>query len=141
MGKENSVSENSLFGRVTTAAQERQLHKIADRLPGLRTCEKIAKRRAIVRKAVLQGACEGASPQRAVNERTTRPDGLSCSRPQGCVSFWLGLRCLAVQRTEGRQPAEGSRQGDAMHRQRRCGYCRRPHALAKPKIQQQRGTS
>ena len=59
----------------------------------LRTCEKIRKRRARARKAVWQGAREGASPQRAVTERATRPDGLSCSRPQGCVSFWLGLRC------------------------------------------------
>ena len=62
-------------------------------LIALRTCEKIRKRRARARKAVWQGAREGASPQRAVTERATRPDGLSCSRPQGCVSFWLGLRC------------------------------------------------
>ena len=35
----------------------------------------------------------GASPQQAVTERATRPDGLSCSGPQGCVSFldWPAL--------------------------------------------------
>ena len=76
----------------------------------LRTCEKIRKRRARARKAVWQGAREGASPQRAVTERATRPDGLSCSRPQGCVSFWLGLRCSGgtAERRETacrRQPA------------------------------------
>ena len=58
------------------------------------------------------------------------------------VAGLFGLTCVARagQPSEGRQPAEGSPQGDAKHRQHRCGYCRRPHALAKPKIQQQRGT-
>jgi hypothetical protein len=58
------------------------------------------------------------------------------------VACLFGLTCVARagQPSEGRQPAEGSPQGDAKHRQHPCGYCRRPHALAKPKIQQQRGT-
>ena len=48
--------------------------------------------------------------QRAVTERTTRPDGVSSSRPQGCVSFWLDLRCSGgtAERRETacrRQPA------------------------------------
>jgi len=70
---------------------------------GLRTCEIIRKSRARAEKAGWQGAREGASPQRAVTERATPPDGLFCSRPRwgwgprlptwGCVSFWLGLRC------------------------------------------------
>jgi hypothetical protein len=60
---------------------------------GLEPVKKSRKRRTRARKAVWQGAREGASPQRAVTERATRPDGLSCSRPQGCVSFWLHPRC------------------------------------------------
>ena len=58
------------------------------------------------------------------------------------VACLFGLACVARagQPSEGRQPAEGSPQGDAKHRQHRCGYSRRPHALAKPRIQQQRGT-
>ena len=56
------------------------------------------------------------------------------------VACLFGLACVARagQPSKGRQPAEGSPQGDAKHRQHRCGYCRRPHALAKPKIQQTR---
>ncbi|MCX6972586.1 MAG: hypothetical protein NTV93_20885, partial [Verrucomicrobia bacterium] len=46
-----------------------------------RTCEIIRKSRARVEKAGWQGAREGASPQRAVTERATPPDGLFCSRP------------------------------------------------------------
>ena len=69
------------------------------------------KYRARAEKAGWQGAREGASPLRAVTERATPPDGLFCSRPKGCVSFWLGQAG-----------------------QDRCGYCRRLRALAKPKI-------
>jgi hypothetical protein len=95
---------------------------VAERsLVPLRSCEKIRKRRARARKAVWQGARESASPQRAVTERATQPDGLSCSRPQGCVSFWLGLRCPGATADRGRQPAEGSPQGDAKHRQHAAG--------------------
>ena len=84
-----------IFGRTgrtacTTNSNPRVGHSIGSHL---RTCEKIRKRRTRARKAVWQGAREGASPQRAVTERATRPDGLSCSRPQGCGSFWLDLRC------------------------------------------------
>ncbi|MFZ4696194.1 MAG: MFS transporter, partial [Verrucomicrobiia bacterium] len=63
----------------------------------LRTCEIIRKSRARVEKAGWQGAREGASPQRAVTERATPPDGLFCSRPEGCVSFW-GSSLLSVGR-------------------------------------------
>jgi hypothetical protein len=70
----------------------------------LRTCEQLRKRRAIARKVVWQGAREGASPQRAVTERATRPDGLSCYRPRGCVSFWHDLRCSGGTACR-RQPA------------------------------------
>ena len=100
----------------------------------LRTCEIIRKSRARAEKAGWQGAREGASPLRAVTERATPPDGLFCSRPKGCVSFWLGLRCSgrAADRRETacrRQPG-GRCEASAT----RCGYCRRLRALAKPKI-------
>ena len=95
---------------VSTGDENAKVFMRQEKMITLEPVRKIRKRRARARKAVWQGAREGASPQRAVTERATRPDGLSCSRPQGCVSFWLGLRCSGgtAERRETacrRQPA------------------------------------
>ena len=97
----------------------------------LKPVKKIRKRRARARKAVWQGAREGTSPQRAVTERQRGQTAfLALAHRVACL---LACVARAGQPSEGRQHAEGSPQGDAKHRQRRCGYCRCPHALAKPK--------
>ena len=93
----------------------------------LRTCEKIRKRRTRAERRYGKAHARAHPPQRAVTERATRPDGLSCSRPQGCVSF--GLTCVARADSRAKGDSLSKRpQGDAKHRQHRCGYCRRPHA-------------
>jgi hypothetical protein len=76
---ELSVNQPRAQGFVPTTIRSSEAAPFL-RLP-LKTCEKLRKRRTRARKAVWQGAREGASPQRAVTERATRPDGLSCSRP------------------------------------------------------------
>src|SRR4029077_4699768 len=63
----------------------------------------------------------GASPQRVVTERATRPDGLSALAHRVACLFGLACVARAGQPTEGRQPAEGSPQGDAKHRQHAAG--------------------
>ena len=74
-----------------------------------RTCERIRRGSARARKAVCQAARKGTS-QADCTERTTPSEGLSRSRPQGCVSFGLGRRCSGgtAERRETacrRQPA------------------------------------
>ena len=64
--------------------------------------------------AVWQDGHEGESPQVALTERPTQPDGPKRSRLKGCADFGAGLRCSL-----GRD---------------RCGYRRRARVLASSKI-------
>src|SRR6476620_11340883 len=51
------------------------------------------------------------------------------------LRVFLDLACVsrAGQPSEARQPAESSPQGDAKHRQHRCGYCQLPSRLGQAK--------
>ena len=86
MGKENSVSEKFALRASRHRGPRAHFTRYADRLPGLRTCAKIAKLPREIRKAVWQGAMRGRI-RSGLTERATRPDGLSCSRPQVGMSL------------------------------------------------------
>ena len=107
-----TLGEAALVGGLRQQKKNR-VRKSAQRnsctLELFRTCERIRRGSARARKAVCQAARKGTS-QADCTERTTPSEGLSRSRPQGCVSFGLGRRCSGgtAERRETacrRQPA------------------------------------
>ena len=132
-----------IFGRTgraacTTNSNPRVGHSIGSHL---RTCEKIRKRRTRARKAVWQGAREGASPAAGCNRADNaarRPFLLSAP---GLRVFLAWPALLGRDsRAKGDSLPKAARRAVQSIGNTAAGIASCPHALAKPKIQQRRGT-